>query len=75
MSEAKHLKPSTAPETVRVKNKRRRIFWLIARLLAATLITGSIVVFYFYSTRPIEIYGQKINADEKEIDLVGADIY
>ena len=74
MSEAKHLRPSNDPATVRAKQKRRKILFLLLRFIAAVLITGSVAAVYYYSTRPIEIYGQKINVDAREIDLTGADI-
>ena len=74
MSEAKHMKSPNDPQVVRAKKKRLKICLLAVRFIAAVLITGSVAGFYFYSTRPIKIYGQKLNVDATEIDLVGADI-
>ena len=42
---------------------------LIGGIAAFVLIIGAALMFYFYSVRPLELYGQKVNADITEYTL------
>ncbi|MBP5288878.1 MAG: hypothetical protein J6Z79_03285 [Clostridia bacterium] len=43
--------------------------WIIGGVAAAVLLVGAVLIFYFYSIRPLDLYGQTVRADAAEYTL------